>query len=115
LGLAFKPQTDDLRFAPAIGLIRRLRQEGCNIRAFDPQAMEKALSEIPEIFYGANPYEVAAGAEALVLATEWPEFLDLDWVKMHRAMARPFILDGRNFLNRPLLMEVGFEYEGMGR
>jgi len=115
LGLAFKPQTDDLRFAPAIGLIRRLRQEGCNIRAFDPQAMEKAVSEIPEIFYGANPYEVAAGAEALVLATEWPEFLDLDWVKMHRAMARPFILDGRNFLNRPLLLEVGFEYEGMGR
>jgi UDPglucose 6-dehydrogenase len=115
LGLAFKPQTDDIRFAPAIELICRLRQEGCNIRAFDPQAMKKASSEIPEIFYGRDPYEVAAGAEALVLATEWPEFLDLDWAKIRAVMARPFILDGRNFLPRSILTTMGFEYIGMGR
>jgi UDPglucose 6-dehydrogenase len=115
LGLAFKPQTDDIRFAPALELIRRLRKEGCIIRAFDPKAMEKAASEIPAIFYAQSPYEVAEGAEAVVLATEWPEFLNLDWIKMHQVMARPFILDGRNFLNRSLLMEMGFEYEGMGR
>jgi len=115
LGLAFKPQTDDIRFAPAIELIRRLRQEGCNIRAFDPQAMKKASSEIPEIFYGQNPYEVAEGAEALVLATEWPEFLHLDWAKIRGVMARPFILDGRNFLPRSEMIAMGFEYVGMGR
>jgi len=115
LGLAFKPQTDDIRFAPAMELIRRLREEGCHIRAFDPQAMKKAASEIPEIFYGRDPYEVAEGAEALVLATEWPEFLDLDWDKMRRVMARPFILDGRNFLPRSRVTALGFEYVGMGR
>ena len=115
LGLAFKPQTDDIRFAPAMELIRRLREEGCHIRAFDPQAMKKASSEIPEIFYGRDPYEVAEGAEALVLATEWPEFLDLDWDKMRRVMARPFILDGRNFLPRSRVTALGFEYVGMGR
>jgi UDPglucose 6-dehydrogenase len=115
LGLAFKPQTDDIRFAPAVELIRRLLQEGCHIRAFDPQAMKKAAGEVPEVFYGRDPYEIAAGAEALVLATEWPEFLELDWGKIRQVMARPFILDGRNFLPRPKLTAMGFEYVGMGR
>jgi len=115
LGLAFKPQTDDIRFAPAIELIRRLRQEGCRIRAFDPQAMKKASREVPEIFCGRDPYEAVEGAEALVLATEWPEFLDLDWARMRRVMARPLILDGRNFLPRSLVTALGFEYVGMGR
>jgi UDPglucose 6-dehydrogenase len=115
LGLAFKPQTDDIRFAPAMELIRRLRQEGCHIRAFDPQAMKKASGEIPEIHCCRDPYEAAEGAEALVLATEWPEFLDLDWARMQGVMARPFILDGRNFLPRSLVTALGFEYVGMGR
>jgi len=115
LGLAFKPHTDDIRFAPAMELIRRLRQEGCHIRAFDPQAMKKAFTQTPEIFYGRDPYEAAEGAEALVLATEWPEFLELDWARMRRVMARPFILDGRNFLSRSLVTASGFEYVGMGR
>ena len=115
LGLAFKPQTDDIRFAPAMELIRRLRQEGCHIRAFDPQAMKKASGEIPEILCCRDPYEAAEGAEALVLATEWPEFLDLDWARIHRVMARPFILDGRNFLPQSALMKLGFEYVGMGK
>ena len=115
LGLAFKPQTDDIRFAPAMELIRRLRLEGCHIRAFDPRAMKKASAEIPEIFCGRDAYEAAEGAEALVLATEWPEFLDLDWTRMRGVMARPFILDGRNFLPQPLVTSLGFEYVGMGR
>jgi UDPglucose 6-dehydrogenase len=115
LGLAFKPHTDDIRFAPAMELIRRLRKEGCHIRAFDPRAMKKASSEIPEVFYGRDPYEAAEGAEALVLATEWPEFFDLDWAKMRRVMARPFILDGRNFLPQSQITALGFEYVGMGR
>jgi UDPglucose 6-dehydrogenase len=115
LGLAFKPQTDDIRFAPGIELIRRLRQEGCNIRAFDPRAMKKAAAEIPDIFYAQDAYEAARGAEALVLITEWPEFLELDWGRMHRRMARALILDGRNFLPRSVVSAAGFEYIGMGR
>jgi UDPglucose 6-dehydrogenase len=115
LGLAFKPQTDDIRFAPAIELMRRLRQEGCNIRAFDPQAMKRAAVEIRDIFYAQDPYEAVRGAEALVLITEWPEFLDLDWDRMRQMMSRPLILDGRNFLPRSVLIAAGFEYIGMGR
>ncbi len=115
LGLAFKPQTDDIRFAPAIELIQRLRQEGCHIRAYDPKAAEKASRLIPDILYARTPYEVVEGAEALILATEWPEFLKLDWSKVKNAMVRPFILDGRNFLDKSALLAMGFEYEGMGR
>jgi len=115
LGLAFKPQTDDIRFSPAIELIRRLRQEGCQIRAYDPKAMEKAVKEIPEIFYCRDPYEAADKAEALVLATEWPEFHELDWDQIRRSMVHPFIFDGRNFLDRAALEGHGFQYLGIGR
>ena len=115
LGLAFKPQTDDIRFAPALELIRRLRKEGCHIQAYDPKAMEKASKEIPDIFYASDPYQVAERAEALVLATEWPEFRELDWEKMRRAMVHPMILDGRNFLDRSKLQKIGFICEGIGR
>lgn len=115
LGLAFKPQTDDIRFSPAIELIRRLRQEGCQIRAYDPKAMEKAVKEIPEIFYCQDPYEAADKAEALVLATEWPEFHELDWDQIRRSMVHPFIFDGRNFLDRAALEGHGFQYLGIGR
>ena len=114
-GLAFKPQTDDIRFAPAIELIQRLRQEGCKLRAYDPKAMEKARRMNPDVFYAKDPYEVAEGAEALILATEWPDFLNLDWLKIRNLMIRPFLLDGRNFLNKSALMKIGFEYESMGR
>lgn len=115
LGLAFKPNTDDVRFAPALELIGRLKQEGCLIRAYDPQAEEKAAREIPEILYAKDPYETAEGAEALILATEWPEFARLDWGKVRKAMVRPYLLDGRNLLSRQEMTALGFEYEGMGR
>jgi UDPglucose 6-dehydrogenase len=77
--------------------------------------MKKASHEIPEILCGRIPYRAAAGAEALGLGAEWPEFFDLDWARMRQVMARPFILDARNFLPRPLLTGLGFEYVGMGR
>lgn len=115
LGLAFKPETDDIRFAPALEIIRRLKQEGCLIRAYDPKAMVKAAREFPEVSYVDDPYQVAEGAEALILATEWPEFLDLDWDKMRRMMVRPYLFDGRNLLKGKEMVALGFEYEGMGR
>lgn len=115
LGLAFKPNTDDVRFAPSLALIRRLKQEGCLIWAYDPQAMVKASREIPDISYTKDPYEAAQGAEAIVLATEWSEFARLDWEKIRQSMTRPYLLDGRNFLDPKEMKALGFEYEGMGR
>ncbi len=115
LGLAFKPQTDDTRFAPALELIRRLQREGAKIRAYDPKAAQKTAEEIPDIFLAESPYQAAEGTEALVLATEWPEFRDLDWERIRRAMVHPFIFDGRNFLDSSQLRAAGFRYEGMGR
>ncbi|MGH9562204.1 MAG: UDP-glucose dehydrogenase family protein, partial [Terracidiphilus sp.] len=95
LGLAFKPHTDDVRFAPAIDLIRRLVEEGASVRAYDPQAVEKARAILPEIEYAESAYEVAEGCEALVIATEWPEFRSLDWEKIRGMMLRPLVIDGR--------------------
>jgi UDPglucose 6-dehydrogenase len=115
LGLAFKPHTDDIRFSPALELIRRLKKEGCRVRAFDPKAQERTSKEIPDIDYASNAAQVAEGSEALVLATEWPEFRELDWEKIRCAMVHPFILDGRNFLDAGKLQKLGFRYEAMGR
>jgi UDPglucose 6-dehydrogenase len=115
LGLAFKPHTDDIRFSPALELIRRLKKEGCRVRAFDPKAQEKASKEIADVEYAANAAEVAEGSEALVLATEWPEFREMDWERIRRGMVHPFILDGRNFLDPDKLQKLGFRYEAMGR
>jgi UDPglucose 6-dehydrogenase len=115
LGLAFKPQTDDTRFAPALELIRRLLKEGVKVRAYDPKAAEKTREEFPDIFYAKSPYEAAEGTEALILATEWPEFRQLDWENIRQAMIHPYIFDGRNFLDSTQLRSIGFRYEGMGR
>ncbi|MGH9688583.1 MAG: UDP-glucose dehydrogenase family protein [Candidatus Acidiferrales bacterium] len=115
LGLAFKPNTDDVRFAPAIDLIRRLLEEGANVRAYDPQAMEKARAILPEIDYAESAYDVSKGSEALVIATEWPEFRSLDWEKIRALMARPLVLDGRNLLSPATMRDFGFEYRSFGR
>jgi UDPglucose 6-dehydrogenase len=115
LGLAFKPNTDDIRFAPAIDLIRRLLDEGARVRAYDPQAMEKAQAVLPQIECGKNPYDVAKESEALLIATEWPEFRELDWKRIRDAMTRPLVLDGRNLLSPPEMKALGFEYYSLGR
>ena len=115
LGLAFKANTDDIRFAPAITLIERLLAEGAKIRAYDPQAVEKARAAMPQIEYGADAYAVAQDAEALLIATEWEEFRTLDWKRVHKAMARPLVLDGRNLLVPAEMKALGFEYHSMGR
>jgi UDPglucose 6-dehydrogenase len=115
LGIAFKANTDDIRFAPAIDLINRLLKEGARVRAFDPKAAERAQAVLPQIEYAESAYEAARESEALVIATEWPEFRNLDWAKIHGLMARPLIVDGRNLLSPREMKSHGFEYLSSGR
>ena len=115
LGLAFKANTGDIRFAPAIKLIERLLAEGAQLRTYDPKAMDKARALFPGIRYGADPYEVAKDADALLLVTEWEEFLRLDWERVRGLMARPLLLDGRNLLDPTEMRALGFEYHSVGR
>jgi UDPglucose 6-dehydrogenase len=115
LGLAFKANTDDIRFAPAIDLINQLLGEGARIRAYDPEAMERARAVLPQIEYAKSPYEAAEGSEALLIATEWDEFKTLDWERVRNAMDRPLILDGRNILSPKDIKSRGFEYHCFGR
>jgi UDPglucose 6-dehydrogenase len=114
-GLAFKPDTDDVRYSPAIALIKQLLAEGASVRAYDPKAMEKAREEIASAVFCRDPYEAASGADALVLATEWKEFETLDLSRVRHLMKRPLILDGRNLFDREKMKSMGFEYLGIGR
>jgi UDPglucose 6-dehydrogenase len=115
LGLAFKANTDDVRFSPAIDLVRHLLAQGARIRAYDPEAMEKAKPLLPEVECTETPYDVAEGSEALVIATEWDEFRELDWDRIHKSMVRPLIIDGRNLLSPKDMKARGFEYQCFGR
>jgi UDPglucose 6-dehydrogenase len=115
LGLAFKPNTDDVRFAPAIDLVNYLLGEGAIIRAYDPEAMERARAILPQIEYAKTAYDAAEGAEALLIATEWADFRKLDWDRIRDAMARPLIVDGRNLLSPREMKDRGFEYRSFGR
>jgi UDPglucose 6-dehydrogenase len=113
-GLAFKPNTDDVRFAPALSIIQKLLLEGVQIQAYDPQASERARQEFPEVLYCDNPYAAAEGADALLVLTEWPEFRQLDLPRIAKSMERPLIFDGRNALVLHDVVEHGFEYVGIG-
>ena len=115
LGLSFKPNTDDIREAPALEIIHLLQNEGAMIKAYDPQAMENAKTEVPLVTLCKNPYEVADEADALVLATEWNEFKQLDFEKVYESMKNPIIMDGRNLWDPELLTKIGFQYYGVGR
>jgi UDPglucose 6-dehydrogenase len=115
LGLAFKPTTDDVRFSPAVELIQRLLVEGARVQAYDPEAMEKARAVLPNVELCENAYQAANGADALVIATEWADFRNLDWEKVHATMARPLVLDGRNLLQGEVMKSLGFEYGFFGR
>ena len=115
LGLAFKANTDDIRFAPAIDLIQGLAAEGAKIRAFDPEAMEKARALMPQVEMSASAYDAAKDAEALIIATEWKQFRELDWARMRDAMTHPLIMDARNLLSGPEMKALGFEYCSIGR
>jgi UDPglucose 6-dehydrogenase len=115
LGLSFKPNTDDIRDAPALEVIHLLQNEGAIIRAYDPAAMENAARELQNVTLCSSPYEVAEGADALVLATEWNEFKQIDFERIRDVMRTPVILDGRNLWDPARLRAMGFRYSGIGR
>jgi UDPglucose 6-dehydrogenase len=115
LGLSFKPDTDDMRFAPSIDIIQTLQKEGVIIQAYDPQAMPKAKAIMPDVKYKETPYEAVRGADALVLLTEWSEFSNLDFKRVKKLLRQPVIFDGRNLYNAKDLKKLGFRYYGMGR
>ncbi len=114
-GLSFKPNTDDVRHAAALEIIRVLLKEGAKVRAYDPVAMEKAKAVFGQVDYGKDPYETARGAEALLLVTEWDEFRNADLEKLKLCMARPVLFDGRNLFDPEKIRAAGFTYFSMGR
>ena len=117
LGLAFKPGTSDASEAPSLDIARLLIAEGAKLRAYDPAAMENARSLLPDgTVFAKDIYSAVAGACAVVLATEWPQFIEADWSKIKEAMAEPYIVvDGRNALPVDILLSTGFKYCGVGR
>jgi UDPglucose 6-dehydrogenase len=116
LGLAFKPDTDDMRDAPSLVLAGRLHGEGAHVRGYDPVAQRSARAVLGDGTQISSSAEQALeGADAAVLVTEWPEFRELDWTRIHGLMRNPLVVDGRNFLDRDALIAAGFTYEGVGR
>ena len=118
-GLAFKPETDDVREAPSIKLVQRLLEQRCNLRLFDPQANGQFQYEFkpdaPRLVYSESAEEAARDADAVILMTDWPAFRKVDLKALHASMAYPLILDGRNYLDPAKVRALGFEYYGMGR
>ncbi len=115
LGLAFKPNTDDIRESPALEIIHLLQNEGATVKAYDPQAMENVAKVSPKTVLCENPYLVAEGADALILATMWNEFKQLDFKRIFEIMNQPILLDGRNLWDADQLCPLGFKYIGIGR
>jgi UDPglucose 6-dehydrogenase len=115
LGLAFKPDTDDMREASSLVLAARLQGEGAEVVAYDPVAAERAAELLGSVEMATSAMEALEGADAAVLVTEWGEFAALDWAAAAERMTRPLLVDGRNFLDPKALAEAGFEYEGIGQ
>lgn len=115
LGLAFKPETDDMREASSLVLSARLRGEGADVVAFDPVAAANARDLLPGVEMTETAQAALDGADAAVLVTEWPEFREIDWPEASQRMRCPLLIDGRNFLSPEELREAGFTYEGIGR
>jgi len=114
-GLAFKPNTDDIRFAPSISVLKRLLAEGAEVQAYDPQAMENAKAIFSDVRFCEDMYEAARGAEAILLLTEWEEFQAVDWARLSSLVERPLMIDGRNLYCREQVLAHGFEYVDIGR
>lgn len=115
LGLAFKPNTDDMRFAPSIEISKWLVEEGASVYAFDPQSMEKAKKVIEGISYANDAYEVAKDADLLIVLTDWNEFKEMDMEKLREMMKSPNLIDARNIYDRDKIVSYGFTYIGVGR
>jgi UDPglucose 6-dehydrogenase len=119
LGLSFKPETDDIREAPSINVIKELLEEGALLRLYDPEAMDNMKEifpeQLPRITYTKSLYEAVEEANALLIVTEWDEFKEMDLQKVKKAMANPIIIDGRNVFDPSRMRELGFEYYSIGR
>jgi len=115
LGLAFKPNTDDMREAPSVHVAHMLRTAGAHVRAYDPVAMSVAARTVPEVELAQDPYTLAEGCDALVVLTEWNEFKNLDLVRIQNLMNQPVLIDGRNIYDPAMMNELGFHYRGVGR
>jgi len=115
LGLAFKPNTDDMRGAPSVAILEALRREGAVLRAHDPAAEANARQILPYVTYFPDPYEAARGSDAVVVLTDWKEFRTLDLPRLKSLMRRPVLIDGRNILDPQAARAAGFHYAGIGR
>ena len=115
LGLAFKPETDDMREAPALGIIRNMLDDGAKVRAYDPVAMSEAKKLLSDIEYADDEYAAVTGADALVFVTEWNQFRALDLARIRDLMTTPKVADLRNIYDPEDMKELGFEYVGVGR
>ena len=115
LGLAFKPDTDDMRDAPSIKIIGHLLSLGAQITAYDPESMENSKKIFPQIEYASDVYQAAEGKDVLVIVTDWPQFSQIDLEKINKLMRKPIIVDGRNILSPPKAKHLGFKYIGIGQ
>ena len=115
LGLAFKPNTDDMRDAPSIDIAQALTAAGAKVHAYDPVAMDVARPILPAVEMFGDPYSMSDGCDALMIITEWNEFKQLDWLKVKELLKSPVIFDGRNIYDPVMMKEMGFRYRGMGR
>jgi UDPglucose 6-dehydrogenase len=115
LGLAFKQNTDDIRMSPALDLCHRLQKDGAKLRVYDPKAMEKAKAVLKEVTYLDDMNDVSQGCDALIIATEWPEFKKLDLDRVRKELTHPIIFDGRNLFDVEEMERMGFLYKSVGR
>jgi UDPglucose 6-dehydrogenase len=115
LGISFKPDTDDIRFAPSIDIIKKLQQLGARIKAYDPKAMEKAKAVLKNVRFCKDAYDVAKGCDALVILTQWNEFRELDLLRIRRILSKPVIIDGRNIYDPAVMRKLDFTYVCVGR
>lgn len=115
LGLAFKPNTDDMRSAPSIDIISELEREGATIKVYDPQAMQVAKKLLKGVKFCKDPYQVARGSDALIIVTEWEEFRELNLDRIRKLMTHPIVIDGRNIFDPKIMEEKGFIYKSIGR
>ena len=115
LGLAFKPNTDDMRDAPSIKIINHLLNLGIEVTAYDPQAMDNAKKILPKVKFAKDVYSAIKNQDALLLVTEWPQFSQIDLARAKKLLKRPIIVDGRNLFPKDKVKELGFTYIGIGR
>jgi len=115
LGLTFKPETDDMRDAPSISIIQALQDGGAKVFAYDPEGMEASRTVLDHVTYGTSPYDIAEGAEAMVIVTEWNQFRALDFQRLKASMAKPVLVDLRNVYKPEEVARHGFAYSSIGR